>query len=122
MLKLNSTNLDIPALAAQLHRENFTSQVQLKQLGKIIEKVIFNVVPDSGMVLTRLPADVLIENAVNNMTIPEIINLCKSDSVINGRLCENKELRRKLALKYLTTDEAMAAKLSGSMTFEEILI
>jgi hypothetical protein len=109
VLKLNSTNLDIVSLVNKLQRENFTSQIGLKQLGKIIDKVIFNVVQDSGMILTRLPADVLIENAVNNMTIYEIINLCKSDTVINGRLCENKELRRKLALRYLTSDEVMAA-------------
>jgi hypothetical protein len=106
-LIFNSTNLDIPALATKLRRENFTNQIEVKQLGKMLEKVVFNVTEGNTSMLNKLSNDLLIAEALK-MTTTEIANLCKSDPLLAKRLCENKEFLRQLASKYLTSDPAFA--------------
>jgi hypothetical protein len=119
VLSLNSTNLNIPEVTRNLKRENFTKQVSLKQLGKIIEKVVFDVIPGSTSLVSKLSTDLLIAEALK-MTTLEIKNLCKSDPVLAKRVCENKEFLRQLASKYLTSDLEYARNIPDQKDFDYI--
>lgn len=117
----NSTNLAIPIVASKLVRENFSRQIASKELGKVIEKVSFDVNEGTNLFLNKLSPDLLIDRAID-LTVEEIRNLCKSDPSLKINLCESKEFLRRLISKYLTSDTAFARQTAELYSLDFVLM
>jgi hypothetical protein len=116
LLEFDSRNTDIRK--KDLRRENFTTQLSIKELGKLKNKIMFYTVssPVVNTSFSKLPVDLLMHEALK-MPVTQIHNICKADQIVDKSLCRNKEFLRRLVRKYLTTDDELAIQISNKYHF-----
>jgi hypothetical protein len=85
-----------------LIRDNFTEQIKLTELGKVVIKIPFTVLKS-----LVIPGDIK-RKAVKDLGIDELYTLCKEDPIFRQQTCMNDEFLIGLINKYLLSDPSKA--------------
>jgi hypothetical protein len=91
-----------PNIKENLRRDNFTEQIKLTELGKVVVKIPFTIIKS-----LLIPGDIR-RRAAEDLSVKELEVLCESDSIFNQQTCQNPAFLRRLINKYLISDPVKA--------------